>query len=120
MPRREAVIHYEENWPWPGKPWPWCPFAELRNSVDTLIHLDIPHDHHLVNEGNTWCPGVPGMIEVAEDDKYLVPKPKAEVLSTRQILDRMLVNATANRASSYYLEALKDAIMYDNAHAKDR
>lgn len=62
---REARVYYEQGWPWPGKPWPWCPFAE-RSAKYWPCHLvrpALPHDCHSVNEGNTTCPGHPGEIE---------------------------------------------------------
>jgi hypothetical protein len=66
---RQAKVIYEDDWPWPGKPWPWpgkpwpwCPYAEMTFLTGITVP-DQPHDCHMVNEGNTWCPGHPGEID---------------------------------------------------------
>lgn len=63
----KAIVHYEDEWPWPGQPWPWCEFAErsIKFWPQHLVRPAIAHDNHQVNEGNTWCPGYPGEIEGA-------------------------------------------------------
>lgn len=61
----EAIVDYEDDWPWLGNPWPWCPYAERKAKFwpKHLVRPALPHDNHRVNEGNTWCPGHPGLIE---------------------------------------------------------
>lgn len=61
QPGEEARVDYEDNWPWPGKPWPWCRWAEWTGG-DGTYYPAIPHHAHMVNGGNTACPGVPGII----------------------------------------------------------
>lgn len=60
----QAIVDYEDDWPWPGEPWPWCPFAErkAKHWPASMVRPALPHDNHLVNGGNTWCPGHPGEI----------------------------------------------------------
>lgn len=55
---RQARVFYEEGWPWSGKPWPWCPFVPIHPNGTIK-----PHDNHVVNGGNTNCPGHPGIVE---------------------------------------------------------
>lgn len=61
------------------------------------------------------------MIAVVEGDKRPVtptrsPDGRMEVLTTREILERMLVNATVNRDDQSYRRALHDALQYDDQH----
>jgi hypothetical protein len=69
---RPARVVYEEGWPWAGRPWPWCPMAEhtrppKNNPGAPIEEWEVfiparPHDNHLVNGGNTHCPGIAGTI----------------------------------------------------------
>lgn len=62
--RRQALVFYDLNWPWPGQPWPWCPFAEKsKESWGEFAAPAVPHDNHSLNGGNIWCPGHPGEID---------------------------------------------------------
>lgn len=62
---REANVHYEFNWPFGEKPWPWCHMAGY-TKIDGTVVPPTPHDSHMVNEGNTRCPGAPGIVEVPD------------------------------------------------------
>ena len=44
----------------------------------------------------------------------------SEALSTREILERLRVNATENGADFQYVQALEDAIEYDDRHEPRR
>jgi hypothetical protein len=65
-------------------PWPWCPYR------------DVPHDTHLVNEGNTWCAGVPGQKPVMT---------KERLIELRDYWQHIADNAHASIESSQRREA---------------
>lgn len=72
MPIREANVDYDTNWPWPGEPWPWCPFAERKAEFwGDLAYPAVPHDTHVVNDGNTDCPGHPGLVDNVTGVEYI-------------------------------------------------
>lgn len=56
---------------------------------------------HRAKRSRGWHPSIPE---------------SGEVISTRTIVDRLLLNATANNEKADYLRALRDVIHYDDQH----
>lgn len=75
----EAKVYYDIDWPWEGKPWPWCYGAEQREAPQdnpraevkdwVVVREAIPHHGHSVNMGNVRCPGVPGIVPPISEEK---------------------------------------------------
>lgn len=111
----EAVVDSRPGRPWEGGPWPWCPKAERRNPLHAGQPVEewpvtapaVPHDGHTVNEGNSWCEGVPGTVpgKPVSELRARIERAERRVEAARRTLDGHLDEAAALKAALVKLEA---------------